>query len=189
MTTQPATASDRAGWYVKDSAILAELRELMALTAEDARRLSELQPQAQMLAPRLAEAFYDRLMRHENTADYLRQTSLEARHQTIGQWFVDLFGGTYDEAYVAKRMKIGQVHVRIGLPVRYPLAMIDVLMQFGALVTQLSPAPEQALSAFRKALSLDIAIFNQAYEDRQIAHLAEMVGGERLAWRLLSGQG
>lgn len=35
-------------------------------------------------------------------------------------------------------------------------------------------------------LALDVAIFNQAYEDYQLRHLAELVGGERLARRLLT---
>jgi hypothetical protein len=35
-------------------------------------------------------------------------------------------------------------------------------------------------------LALDIAVFNQAYEDTQLKHLAEMVGNERLARRLLT---
>jgi hypothetical protein len=46
-----------------------------------------------------------------------------------------------------------------------------------------------AASAFRKLATLDIAIFNQAYENTQLAHLAEMVGNERLARRLLTQQG
>jgi hypothetical protein len=50
-----------------------------------------------------------------------------------------------------------------------------------------SSDPETAKEAFRKVMSLDIAVFNQAYEDRQLEHLADLVGGERLARRLLTG--
>jgi len=82
----------------------------------------------------------------------------------------------------------GRVHVRIGLPVRYPLAMLDVVMKFGEQVARQSTHPEAAVAAFRKVLALDIGIFNQAYENNQLLHLAEMVGGERLARRLLTGQ-
>lgn len=42
-------------------------------------------------------------------------------------------------------------------------------------------------AAFRKVLALDVAVFNQAYEDNQLQHLSELVGGERLARLLLSG--
>ncbi|PMP83730.1 MAG: Globin-coupled histidine kinase, partial [Roseiflexus castenholzii] len=48
--------------------------------------------------------------------------------------------------------------------------------------------PDAAATAVRKVLALDVAVFNQAYEDRQIQALAEMVGNERLARRLLSGE-
>ena len=44
-----------------------------------------------------------------------------------------------------------------------------------------------ARAAFRKVLALDVAVFNQAYEDNQIEHLAELVGGKRLARLLLTG--
>jgi hypothetical protein len=100
-----------------------------------------------------------------------------------------MFGGTYDAAFAQKRINIGAIHVQIGLPVRYPLAMLDVIMPFGEQVAQQSSQPEQAAYAFRKLLALDVAIFNQAYEDNQLKHLSELVGGERLARHLLSGAG
>lgn len=181
------TPVDRASWHVKDMAILAELRELMSLTGAEVALLGELHEAACAITAQLASAFYDRLMRHTNTAAYLANTSLDQRHETIGQWFAEIFGGVYDDAYIAKRLTIGRVHVRIGLPVRYPLAMLDVVMQYGEQVARQSDRPEQALQAFHKVLALDVAIFNQAYEDNQIAHLAELVGGERLARLLLTG--
>jgi hypothetical protein len=60
-------------------------------------------------------------------------------------------------------------------------------MPFGEQVARQSNQPEAALTAFHKVLALDVAIFNQAYEDNQLRHLAELVGGERLARRLLTG--
>jgi hypothetical protein len=65
--------------------------------------------------------------------------------------------------------------------------MLDVVMPFGEQVARTSPEPERATAAFRKVLALDVAIFNQAYEHEQLKHLADLVGGERLARRLLTG--
>jgi hypothetical protein len=65
--------------------------------------------------------------------------------------------------------------------------MIDVIMQHGEEVVAESSDPATAKDAFQKVMSLDIAVFNQAYEDRQLEHLADLVGGERLARRLLTG--
>jgi hypothetical protein len=65
--------------------------------------------------------------------------------------------------------------------------MIDVVMEHGEEVADQSDRPEQAKDAFQKVMSLDIAVFNQAYEDKQLEHLADLVGGEKLARRLLTG--
>ena len=144
-----------------------------------------LQAVARTIAPNLSDAFYQRLAGHPLTAEYI-DSQIEKRKETLEQWFLQLFSGEYDTTYVESRLKIGQIHVAVGLPVRYPLAMMDVISNFGAQVTTQSQTPEQAIRAFRKLLALDIAIFTQAYEDTQLAHLAEMMGNERLARRLLT---
>lgn len=180
-------ANDRASWTIKGEGILRELVSMMNLTSEEKALLGALHAPALEAAPNLLEAFYGRLLAHANTAEYLQNASIDRLHGAVSEWFADIFSGDYGEHYAKKRLTIGQVHVRIGLPVRYPLAMIDVIMPFGEQIAKTSPKPELALAAFRKVLALDIAIFNQAYEDNQLKHLSELVGGERLARLLLSG--
>jgi hypothetical protein len=104
----------------------------------------------------------------------------------LSDWFAKLFSGEYDADYVNNRLESGKTHVRIGLPVRYPLAMMDLLIEHGEKIAAQSAQPELAASAFRKLAALDIAIFNQAYENTQLDHLSELIGNERLARRLLS---
>jgi hypothetical protein len=178
----------RNSWQVKDTAILSELTALLALSATEQSLLADLHPQARHVSGALTKAFYERLFAHDNTAEYLRDASMDRLHAMVAEWFHDLFSGTYDEAYAHKRLEIGRIHVRVGLPVRYPLAMLDVVAQYGEAVARQSPQPEQAVAAFRKVLALDVAIFNQAYEDSQLKHLADLVGGPRLARLLLAGQ-
>jgi hypothetical protein len=180
---------DRASWQIKDEAILPELVSLMGISSAEAQLLGNLSAQARATAPKMTEAFYQRLLAYENTAEYFEGISSDRMHSMLGTWFEQLFDGVYDETYARRRMLIGQIHVQIGLPLRYPLAMMDVIMQFGEDVAQQSSEPEAALVAFRKVLALDVAIFNQAYEDNQIKHLSELVGGERLARLLLAGGG
>jgi hypothetical protein len=184
-----ASTQDRASWQVKDEATLSELITLMNLSSAEAALMAELQDTAKTVAPAMVKSFYDRLFAHNNTAEYLQGVSMDRLHSMVAEWFTSLFAGSYDTSYAQRRIAIGQIHVRIGLPVRYPLAMLDVVMPFGEQVVKHSSQPELAAVAFRKVLALDVAIFNQAYEDNQLKHLAELVGGERLARRLLSGQG
>jgi hypothetical protein len=65
--------------------------------------------------------------------------------------------------------------------------MIDIVSEHGEAIAETSDDPDAAKAAFRKVLALDVAIFNQAYEDNQLKHLSDLVGGERLARRLLMG--
>lgn len=175
---------DRRSWLVKDEAILSDLVQLMDLTAAEKAVLAQLQENARQVSPALSQAFYQRLLAHPLTAEYFTGP-IEERQKTLEQWFVELFRGEYDQTYVQHRLKIGQIHVRIGLPIRYPLAMLDLIDSFGMQVAAQSEQPAVAAAAFRKLLALDIALFNQAYEDEQLKHLAQTVGNERLARRLL----
>lgn len=178
---------DHKSWEIKDEAILDDLSALMNLTAGEKSALATVKDQAQAAAPQMVDTFYERLLGHSNTAEYFDdQDKVGHLRQTLETWFVQLFSGEYDQSYVRSRLKIGQVHVRIGLPVRYPLAMMDVMLRHGEQVATQSPQSETAVTAFRKLLALDIAIFNQAYENTQLKHLSEMVGNERLARRLLT---
>lgn len=180
---------ERLSWKVKDEQVLSELVTLMGLSADEKALLGSLSEQARATAPKMTEAFYDRLLKHENTKEFLQGVSNERMYSMLGDWFIELFSGKYDETYARQRMTIGDIHVRIGLPVRYPLAMLDVIIPFGEEVARQSAQPDQAIIAFRKLVALDVAVFNQSYENQQLKHLAELVGGERLARLLLSGQG
>jgi hypothetical protein len=179
--------TDRLSWQIKDEAMLQELVQLMNLSQAEAALLQDLQAEARTHAPAMTKDFYDRLFAHPQTAEYLKDVSIDRLHGMVQEWFVGLFCGTYDETYARRRMTIGQIHVKIGLPVRYPLAMLDVVMPFGERIAHAHAQPAAAAAAFRKVLALDVAIFNQAYEDNQLRHLADLVGGERLARRLLTG--
>jgi hypothetical protein len=180
---------NRESWHVKDEAILHELIALMNLSPAEQTLLGALAAQAGEQASAMTQAFYTRLFAHDHTADYLKDAAMDRLHSMLGDWFKDLFTGSYGAAYARKRLEIGHVHVRVGLPVRYPLAMLDIIAEHGEIVARQSPQPEQAVIAFRKVLALDVAIFNQAYEDSQLKYLSELVGGERLARLLLTGQG
>lgn len=182
-------AQNRSSWKVPDEQLCEELMILMNISAEEQQLLCELQEQARAIAPVLSTAFYGRLTNHVYTDEYLKESMIEHLHTTLQTWFIELFSGVYDTDYTRRRLKIGKVHVERGIPVRYPLAMMDVIVTYGLQVAQQSVQPDLARQAFRKVVSLDLAVFNQAYENHQLRHLADLVGGEPLARILLAGRG
>lgn len=179
---------ERSSWSIAGSEVADELSELMGVSEAESELLSSLETAARGRARDMTDDFYDRLFSHDHTKEYFEGQDMDRLHEMIGSWFTELFAGDYSAEYVENRLKIGHIHVQIGLPVRYPLAMIDIITRHGEAVTAESADPEAAQAAFRKVMALDVAIFNQAYEDNQLEHLAELVGGERLARRLLMGQ-
>lgn len=176
----------RKSWQIKDAAIAADLMKLMKLTDADRASLANLKDAATAASDKLLEDFYSRLLAHEETAEFFVD-KLEKAKEALRGWFIALFTGDYGEDFVNSRLRIGETHVRIGLPVRYPLAMMDVIIHHGHAVAAQSPDPTAATVAFNKLVVLDIAIFNQAYEDTQLKHLTKLVGdNEALARRLLT---
>lgn len=90
---------DRKSWMIKDGAILDDLLALISLTDEEKELLSNLQEPAQAIAPTLSEAFYHRLLAHPNTAEYI-SGQIDERKKTLERWFIELFQGNYDQAYL-----------------------------------------------------------------------------------------
>lgn len=175
----------RKSWDIREEQIVDDLVKLLQITPEECELLKSLQPEAQRISLALVDDYYDRLLEHEETREYI--TDLAALKTTLAQWFVKLFCGNYDRAYALDRLRIGMAHVRIGLPVRYPLAMFAILTRYGDKVTESKGS--KAAEAFHKVLALDVATFTQAYDNTQLSHLSGLVGGsEQLARRLLSDE-
>lgn len=174
----------RKSWSIKGPNVVGELLAWVNLSDEERDLLASLHDDAVAASEAFALDFVDRVIHGDNTAEYAEPYPAEAIIGALAGWFADLFKGVYDEEYAQSRIRIGQVHVRLGLPVRYPIAMFDIVVRHGEAVAQ--KAGPKAVEAFRKALALDFAAFTQAYEENQLHHLSSTLGNERLARRLLT---
>mgnify|MGYP000906770813 FL=1 len=99
---------------------MAKLRDQYHFTDEDAANLRDLLPVAEEYLNSLAGHFMDYLYENPETERIILKSSdkdrLEAFHR---HWFRTLFSGEYDEEYFRSLKRIGQAHVRVGLPVHY----------------------------------------------------------------------
>lgn len=97
-----------------------QLKNNYKFTKEEAQILRELQPRMQKLADNFIDEFYDYIWGFGKTAQYLKNTDIIDRHKMkIKQWFINLFSGKYDMSYFQGLYKIGEIHVKIGLPTHY----------------------------------------------------------------------
>ncbi|MDF1877605.1 phosphate-starvation-inducible PsiE family protein [Sulfurimonas sp. SAG-AH-194-L11] len=96
------------------------LKEDYKFTQEDAETLKELQPFMKDLADDFIDEFYDYIWGFGKTATFLKNKKIIEYHRTkIREWYINLFNGKYDLPYFLYLYKIGEVHVKIGLPTHY----------------------------------------------------------------------
>jgi len=153
------------------------LADLVGLNAIDARLLVELEPHAAAAAPAFQEAIFSRLIQKFL---YVSPIEYEMGKSALEKWFVYLFhhADVIENFHPCRERQAGShhehLHRKSGIPFRYVLSLLDVILKYGKRVTQNSSEPERAYSAFQKILGLEFAL-NQVYEEMYISHLSELM--------------
>lgn len=105
-----------------------ELAHDIGFGPADEARLTAARP---LVLPHLAglvDRFYEVLTANaEQRAVFEGDAQIARQKVHLESWLEGLFGGVYDEAYFERRARIGRAHVRIRLPQRYMVSMMNVL--------------------------------------------------------------
>jgi PAS domain S-box-containing protein len=153
----------------------AELRSYVDFGDGDARLLAQIREALAPDFPRIAREFYDRTRDYEEAHAVFTGEEQIARLQTSLQaWMHRLFGGVYDAEYYEQSERIGDVHVRVGLPQRYIFAAMACLrLELERLVEQRAPAARRASTkaALHKVLDIELAMILGAYHAADVARL------------------
>ena len=141
----------------------------------DARALESVHA---ILAPdfsRIAREFYDKTREHEDAhAVFTGEEQIERLQQSLVEWLRRLFGGVYDATYYARTERVGDVHVRVGLPQRYMFtAMTCLRLELARLVDERVEAPRNSVvrRALHKALDVELAVMLEAYHAAALARI------------------
>jgi signal transduction histidine kinase len=158
----------------------------------DRAALAELRPLLVENAPAFVAAFYRHLLSFQPTRELLRDP--EVKDRLLGkqrEYLLSLADARFDEAFVAKRRLIGEVHERIGLEPRWYLGAYALYTSLltPIVVARYAREPQRAaaaLAALQKVLFLDAQIAMESYIDRQhreLEYLTEELAseGRRLA--------
>ena len=96
------------------------LKEHYKFTKEEEQILKDLQPRMNDIADTFIDEFYDYIWGFGTTAKFLKNKEIIEYHRSkIKEWFINLFCGKYDLPYFMYLYKIGEIHVKIGLPTHY----------------------------------------------------------------------
>jgi len=137
----------------------------------DIGRLESINALAEKYADEVIEDFYRHLMSFSETSAFFSDPQQLARVKELQkQYFLRLTKGEYDAEYAQNRLKIGQVHERIGLPVSAYLGMYNFYLRAVAdrLFQHFEREPKQALDAFvslTKLTFFDMSLAIDTYID------------------------
>jgi PAS domain S-box-containing protein len=153
-----------------------DLQRYVAWTDADRERIVGA---VAIVAPHFAaliEDFYQEIQRHPAASSVITggQSQVDRLKQTLLNWLRELFAGTYDEPYVARRWRVGLRHVELGLPQVYTVTALSRLRIGLIRVLRAHWTGDEAtlalvLQSVNKLLDLDLAIIGDAYETEYVA--------------------
>lgn len=163
-------AADGPSSNVQTSRLLKELFEWVGFNDDDTGRLSR---ELEALDPhfsRVSDLFYQAIDENPDARAVINDDAQRDRlKKTLVSWMRQLISGPHDEAYLERRMKIGRVHVRIGLPQRYVMTAMNVLRtELERLAHEIFPARARPFCiSMSKLMDVELAIMLQSYIDER----------------------
>src|SRR5512133_1802260 len=165
--------------------VFQELKRYVRFGEQDERALRALHSAAAPRFDAVADAFYERILTHEEARAVLVGGERRVGHLkvTLRAWLDTLLSGPWDEAYWQRREAIGRVHVRIGLPQHYMFGAMNVVRAELARIAWdgFHSDPDRlelVRDALGKILDLELAIMLNTYRDDLLAQQARV---ERLS--------
>lgn len=97
-----------------------DFKKAYFIIEQDSENLKSVKDLAEKQKEDFISKFYDYLLRFKDASRFLPDDETVKRHkEKVKWWFVRLFEGNYNEEYLRSLNKIGEVHVKIGLPCHY----------------------------------------------------------------------
>jgi uncharacterized membrane protein (DUF373 family) len=166
-----------------------DLKDHYQFTEEEAQLLKQLQPRMEKLADEFIDGFYDYIWGFGKTAQFLKNKEIIAHHRKkIKEWFINLFCGQYDMPYFMYLYKIGEIHVKIGLPTHYVNSAFTYVRTF-----ILSSIEEnfkdkrhhvQEIKAVEKIIDMNLDVLTSSYREEELGKFLSL---SKIEKNILSG--
>jgi PAS domain S-box-containing protein len=170
------------------AALISELRSYVGLTDEDASLLARFHAVARPSFPAIADEFYAVVRMHAGAFAALKDEAQARRlHASLQVWLSELLMGPYGEEFLRRHARIGEVHVRVGLEIRYVVTAMSRVR--GSLqriaTTELRDPAERAATilAIGKVCDLDLGILVESYKNDLLDRLSRARRKEEQAIR------
>jgi len=165
------------------------LKEHYEFSDEEAEILKGLQPRMEEIADDFIDGFYDYIWGFGKTAQFLKNKDIIAYHRKkIREWFINLFSGKYDMPYFLYLYKIGEVHVKIGLPTHYVNSAFTYVRTF--IITNIEgnfrdkEQHVKEIKAVEKIVDINLDVLTSSYREEELSKFLSL---SKIEKNILSG--
>lgn len=156
------------------SALCEYARQFSGLEARRISLLHRMYEDVIPSLPRVTKNFYARLQNIAKAAEYLEGHQLENLKQTHLAWLHELFNTDFDEAYTRKMYMVGDIHVRVKLPVEFMGASIGIIQSelvrlFGEMYSDNQEMALDAIQAINAATAFSLLVMQKSYHSFTLA--------------------
>lgn len=148
--------------------LIAELKRYVRFDDEDAVLLRALCEKARPQFEDIAQDFYERAREHDEAHAVFRdEDQIRRLHASLVAWLGRVLTGPWDAAYCDKSLRIGKVHVEVGLPQRYMFTAMSVFRVHLERVAEeaMGERSRAACDALSRVLDIELAIMNESYRE------------------------
>ncbi len=151
------------------------LKEHYKFTEEEALILKSLQPKMMELSDEFIDQFSDYIWGFGTTAKFLKnQETIDYHKEKVQEWFVNLFSGRYDLEYFTYLYKIGEVHVKVGLPTHFVNSAFTFVRTF--ILKHLDEEDERLvkIDAVEKIIDINLDMLTSSYREEELSKFLSM---------------
>ncbi|MEJ2453819.1 MAG: protoglobin domain-containing protein [Candidatus Thiodiazotropha sp.] len=152
-------------------------KQFTGLTVEMEATLAQLADQIKPHLPKVTDSFYEVLKEIPKAQPFL-DGRIDALKQTHIRWLEQVFSGPFDVDYAKAMYQVGDVHVKVNLPVEF---MAGAMTLVGTKINELlgeqlqndPPRLNQAIAAVNAVLGFTLMVMQQSYESSRLAEELE----------------
>ncbi len=150
-----------------------EVKKVYLFTDQDAENLIGIKSLMERNGDLFISKFYDFILRFKNVSNYLQNDEVIEKHKAkVKQWLIRLFEGDYNEEYLRSLYRIGEIHVKIGLPGHYVNSSMSFVRRFCHKVLTdefgCSKQRDVIINSIDKILDLNLDVMTISYREQEL---------------------
>lgn len=150
-----------------------EVKKAYSFSEQDAENLINMKNLIEKNADDFISKFYDFILRFRNVSNYLKDEGVIANHkEKVKHWFIKLFEGNYNEEYLRSIYRVGEIHVKIGLPGHYVNSSMSFVRRYCyKLLTDefgCSRQRDTMINSIDKVLDMNLDMMTMSYREEEL---------------------